>query len=163
MTYQWFRNTTNTLTDGVADLTGATAVTDMVEGGNTYSPSASDYGKFYYCCVVRSGGACSANKATSVYTGEIEIKQTPTVKPSTITVKQYEPVRLQATNSSVNWSITAYPGGAAADEYYLYDDTKSSAMFKGKTGSYTITATSTGSDCTSTSTITVNNDDSEGC
>ena len=163
LTYQWFRNTTNTLTDGVADLTGATAVTDMVEGGNTYSPSASDYGKFYYCCVVRSGGACSANKATSVYTGEIEIKQTPTVKPSTITVKQYEPVRLQATNSSVNWSITAYPGGAAADEYYLYDDTKSSAMFKGKTGSYTITATSTGSDCTSTSTITVNNDDSEGC
>jgi hypothetical protein len=163
LTYQWFRNTTNTLTDGVADLTSATAVTDMVEGGNTYSPSASDYGKFYYCCVVRSGGACSANKATSVYTGEIEIKQTPTVKPSTIAVKQYEPVRLQATNSSVNWSITAYPGGAAADEYYLYDDTKSSAMFKGKTGSYTITATSTGSDCTSTSTITVNNDDSEGC
>ena len=158
LTYQWFRNTTNTLTDGVADLTGATAVTDMVEGGNTYSPSASDYGKFYYCCVVRSGGACSANKATSVYTGEIEIKQTPTVKPSTITVKQYEPVRLQATNSSVNWSITTHPDGAAADEYYLYDETKNSAMFKGKTGSYTITATSTGSDCTSTSAITVEND-----
>lgn len=158
LTYQWFRNTTNTLTDGVADLTGATAVTDMVEGGNTYSPSASDYGKFYYCCVVRSGGACSANKATSVYTGEIEIKQTPTVKPSTITVKQYEPVRLQATNSSVNWSITTHPGGAAADEYYLYDETKNSAMFKGKTGSYTVTATSTGSDCTSTSAITVEND-----
>lgn len=158
LTYQWFRNTTNTLTDGVADLTGATAVTDMVEGGNTYSPSASDYGKFYYCCVVRSGGACSANKATSVYTGEIEIKQTPTVKPSTITVKQYEPVRLQATNSSVNWSITTHPDGAAADEYYLYDETKNSAMFKGKTGSYTVTATSTGSDCTSTSAITVEND-----
>lgn len=156
LTYQWFRNS-------LASETGATAVTDMVEGGNTYSPSSTDYGTYYYYCVVRSGGACSANKATSSFTGAITIKQTPTVTPAAVTVKQYEPVTLTATNSSVNWSITAYPGGAAADEYYLYDDTKSSAMFKGKTGSYTITATSTGSDCTSTSTITVNNDDSEGC
>lgn len=158
LTYQWFRNT-------AASETGATAVTDMVvaaEGGNTYSPSSTDYGTYYYYCVVRSGGACSANKATSSFTGAITIKQTPTVTPAAVTVKQYEPVTLTATNSSVNWSITAHPEGDA-DEYYLYDDTKSSAMFKGKTGSYTITATSTGSDCTSTSTITVNNDDSEGC
>ncbi|MDY6374195.1 MAG: hypothetical protein SPK61_00055 [Bacteroidales bacterium] len=159
LTYQWFRNT-------AASETGATAVTDMVvaaEGGNTYSPSSTDYGTYYYYCVVRSGGACSSNKATSGFTGAITIKQTPTVTPAAVTVKQYEPVTLTATNSSVNWSITAHPDGATADEYYLYDDTKSSAMFKGKTGSYTITATSTGSDCTSTSTITVNNDDSEGC
>lgn len=156
LTYQWFRNS-------LASETGATAVTDMVEGGNTYSPSSTDYGTYYYYCVVRSGGACSSNKATSSFTGAITIKQTPTVTPAAVTVKQYEPVSLTATNSSVNWSITAHPEGDA-DEYYLYDETKSTTMFKGKTGSYTITATSTGTgSCTATSNITVVNDDDEGC
>ncbi len=159
LTYQWFRNS-------LASETGATAVTDMVEGGNTYSPSSTDYGTYYYYCVVRSGGACSSNKATSSFTGAITIKQTPTVTPAAVTVKQYEPVTLTATNSSVNWSITAHPDGATADEYYLYDETKSTTMFKGKTGtgSYTITATSTGDgSCTATSSITVEEDDNEGC
>lgn len=169
LTYQWFRNSSNpTGEGGVADLTGATAVTDMVEGGNTYSPSASDYGVFYYCCVVRSGGACSANKAVSHYTGAIEIKQTPTVKPSTIAVKQFEPVRITASNSSVTWAITT-PAAANVDQYYLYDATKSSAMFKGDNHdatdagtTYVITATPTGSsDCTATSNITVQYDDTE--
>lgn len=157
LTYQWFRNS-------LASETGATAVTDMVEGGNTYSPSSTDYGTYYYYCVVRSGGACSSNKATSSFTGAITIKQTPTVTPAAVTVKQYEPVTLTATNSSVNWSITAHPDGATADEYYLYDETKSTTMFKGKKGSYTITATSTGDgSCTATSSITVEEDDNEGC
>ena len=157
LTYQWFRNS-------LASETGATAVTDMVEGGNTYSPSSTDYGTYYYYCVVRSGGACSANKATSSFTGQVTINQTPVITPAAVTVKQYEPVSLTATNSSVNWSITAHPGGAAADEYYLYDETKSTTMFKGKTGSYTITATSTGAgSCTATSSITIVDDDGEGC
>lgn len=159
LTYQWYRTIESTATSG-------SSVTDAVSGtgANTYKPSASDMGEFRYYCIVRSAGACSAFSATSGVSKKIEIKQTPVVVPASKTVKQFEPVTLTATNSSVNWSITAYPGGAAADEYYLYDETKNSAMFKGETGSYTITATSTGDgSCTATSSITVEEDDDEGC
>lgn len=153
LTYQWYRNS-------VASTSGAVAVTDMVEGGNTYAPSASDEGTFYYYCVVRSGGYCSANSATSGFSGALTILDTPVIQPAAPDVKQYEPVKLTSTNSRVTWSVSP----VASETGYLYEQTQKSVTFKGQTGSYTVTATpASGSGCTSTSSITVSNDDSEGC
>lgn len=163
LTYQWYRTIESTATSG-------SSVTDAVSGtgANTYKPSASDMGEFRYYCIVRSAGACSAFSATSGVSKKIEIKQTPVVVPASKTVKQFEPVRITASNSSVTWAITT-PAAANVDQYYLYDATKSSVMFKGDNHgatvagtSYVITATTTGgSGCTATSNITVQYDDTE--
>ncbi len=163
LTYQWYRTIESTATSG-------SSVTDAVSGtgANTYKPSASDMGEFRYYCIVRSAGACSAFSATSDVSKKIEIKQTPVVVPASKTVKQFEPVRITASNSSVTWAITT-PAAANVDQYYLYDATKSSVMFKGDNHgatvagtSYVITATTTGgSGCTATSNITVQYDDTE--
>ncbi len=59
-TYQWYSNTTNSNSGGTL-ITGAT--------NNTYSPSVSTAGIFYYYCVVKSSGAassCSTDIASSV-------------------------------------------------------------------------------------------------
>lgn len=151
LTYQWYRNS-------VASISGAVAVTDMVEGGNTYAPSTSDEGTFYYYCVVRSGGYCSGNSATSGFSGALTILDTPVVQPAAPSVKQYEPVKLTSTNTRVTWGVSP----AASETGYLYDQTQKSVMFKGQTGSYTVTATpASGTGCTSTASITVSNDDTE--
>lgn len=165
LSYQWFRNTVN-------QVAGASAVTDMVDeahGGNAYTLSASDMGTYYYYCVVRSEGYCSSKSATSGLTGALEIKQTPTLTPASVTVKQYEPVKITANNASVTWAITT--PAANSDMYFLYDVTKTSVTFKGDShggsGSgteydYVITATPVSeTGCNATATIKVQNDAAE--
>ncbi|MBQ6766090.1 MAG: hypothetical protein IJP50_03675 [Paludibacteraceae bacterium] len=165
LTYQWYQNTENNNTTGSPVTDALTAA----EGGASYTPDAFSAGTpYYYYCIVRSAGDCATSYfAKSNVSKLITIKDTPLLSPTEKTVKQYEPVKITSTNTAVDWAITT-PAAAPSDgEYYLYDETRKTVMFKGeyKASDYVITATpKSGSGCTVTSKITVEKDDDDaGC
>lgn len=150
LSYQWFKNNTQTASGGTA-VTGKTS-------SNTYTPLS---GSFYYYCEVYSAGECEASyhASSNPTTNRVQIKDAPVVTASATAVTNYTPVVVSVTGPNVGWTKVVKSG--TDDNSYLYKPTNSSVIFKGKGTSGTVVYTVTGTaenGCSSSVDISVSQD-----
>lgn len=158
LSYQWYKNTVNSTSGGVAVSEKQTAA----QGGDSYNPTAYDAGSLYYYCTVRSSGECESVNPVTSNTASVTIATGLALSPLTQTVKSYEPVTITATNANVEtWSLSPAEG----DTQYLYESNKRRTKFKGVGDDPAITYTITGAaraglfSCPGVATVVVEEDD----
>lgn len=150
LSYQWFKNDTQSASEGTA-VTGKTSV-------NTYTPLS---GSYYYYCEVYSAGECEASyhASSNPTTYRVQIKDAPVVTASATAITNYTPVVVSATGPNVVWTRDVKSG--TDENSYLYKSTSSSVIFKGKGTSETVVYTVTGTaenGCSSSVDISVSQD-----
>lgn len=108
-TYQWFSNTTNSTSGGIAIIDAINA---------TYNPTANAIGTTYYYCVISlSSGGCSSINSNIV---SITINPLPTITAQPLATQSI------CTGGNVSALTMAYSGGSGSATYQWYSNTTNS-------------------------------------
>lgn len=154
ITYQWYRNTTNS-------NSGGTAVGSTNTGSSTsYTPNVSTAGTYYYYYTASTGTGCTA---TSSVSGAITVNAAPTptfpaAPTGTVAVNTAQTYTTQSGQSNYVWTFS----GTTGVDYTLTGGTSTdntSTVTWLTAGSKTVTVNYTSSGCTgaaaASSTVTV--------